>query len=112
MKNYGLGVSGLIRKKDWDEIGGNDPRFAPTSWDDKDLFLRMTQAGYKFVLTSKSLIWHFGARGSHRLEENNGQSSQRQIETELRNQLKWLEKWQGIPVYNEYGMINGLKWIR
>ena len=89
----GEGVSGLIRKKDWDEIGGNDPRFAPTSWDDKDLFLRMTQAGYKFVLTSKSLIWHFGARGSHRLEENNGQSSQRQIETELRNQLKWLEKW-------------------
>jgi GT2 family glycosyltransferase len=111
----GEGVSGLIRKKDWDEIGGNDPRFAPTSWDDKDLFLRMIQAGYKFVLTSKSLIWHFGARGSHRLEENNGQSSQRQKETEIKNQLKWLEKWKGIPVYDQYGMIIGLKevtWVK
>jgi GT2 family glycosyltransferase len=108
----GEGVSGLIRKKDWDKIGGNDPRFAPTSWDDKDLFLRMIQAGYKFILTSKSLVWHFGARGSHRLEENNGQSSQRQRESELKNQLKWLEKWKGIPVYNEYGMISGLRWIK
>lgn len=108
----GEGVSGLIRKTDWDAIGGNDPRFAPTSWDDKDLFLRMVQAGYKFVLTSKSLVWHFGARGSHRLEENNGQSSQRQRETEIKNQFKWLEKWQGVPVYNEYGMISGLKWIK
>lgn len=108
----GEGVSGLIRKKDWDYIGGNDPRFAPTSWDDKDLFLRMIQAGYEFILTSKSLVWHFGARGSHRLEENNGQSSQRQKEAEQKNIYKWLEKWKGVPIYNEYGMINGLEWIK
>jgi glycosyltransferase involved in cell wall biosynthesis len=25
------GVSGLIKKKDWDRIGGNDPQFSPTS---------------------------------------------------------------------------------
>ena len=77
-----------------------------------DLFLRMTQAGYEFVLTSKSLVWHFGARGSHRLEENNGQTSQRQKETEIKNQQKWLDKWGKFPTFNEYGMINGLKWIR
>ncbi len=105
----GEGVSGLIRKKDWDIIGGNDPIFAPASWDDMDLFLRMTQAGYEFILTSKSLIWHFGARGSHRLEENNGQTSQRQIEAETKNQQKWLAKWKRFPTFNEYGMINGLK---
>jgi GT2 family glycosyltransferase len=105
----GEGVSGLIRKKDWDEIGGNDPIFAPASWDDMDLFLRMIQAGYEFVLTSKSLIWHFGARGSHRLEENSGQTSQRQIEAETKNQQKWLTKWGRFPTFNEYGMINGLK---
>jgi len=105
----GEGVSGLIRKKDWDAIGGNDPIFAPASWDDMDLFLRMIQAGYEFILTSKSLIWHFGARGSHRLEENNGQTSQRQIEAETKNQQKWLAKWKRFPTFNEYGMINGLK---
>ena len=105
----GEGVSGLVRKKDWDAIGGNDPIFAPASWDDMDLFLRMLQAGYEFILTSKSLVWHFGARGSHRLEENNGQTSQRQREAEAKNQQKWLAKWGRFPIFNEYGMINGLK---
>jgi len=101
----GEGVSGLVRKKDWDAIGGNDPIFSPASWDDMDLFLRMLQAGYEFILTSKSLVWHFGARGSHRLEENNGQTSQRQKEAEAKNQQKWLAKWGKFPIFNEYGMI-------
>ena len=101
----GEGVSGLVRKKDWDAIGGNDPIFAPASWDDMDLFLRMLQAGYEFILTSKSLVWHFGARGSHRLEENNGQTSQRQKEAEAKNQQKWLAKWGKFPIFNEYGMV-------
>ena len=105
----GEGVSGLIRKKDWDQIGGNDPLFAPSSWDDMDLFLRMLQADYEFILTSKSLVWHFGARGSHRLEENNNQTSERQRKAESINQQKWLSKWGKFPIFNEYGMIKGLQ---
>jgi len=101
----GEGVSGLIRKKDWDNIGGNDPIFSPTSWEDKDLFLRMIIQGYKFVLTSKSIVWHFGARGSHRLEENNGKSVQRQVEAERKNIVNWLNKWSKMPVFNENGFI-------
>lgn len=104
----GEGVSGLIRKKDWDEIGGNDPLFAPTSWDDMDLFLRMIKKDFKFVLTSKSMVWHFGARGSHRLEENNGKSSERQLKAERVNTQKWLAKWGSLPTFDEYDMINGL----
>ena len=102
------GVSGLIKKEDWDKIGGNDPQFAPTSWEDMDLFLRMKNQGYKFVLTSKSMVWHFGARGSHRLEENDGKSSQRQIIAERDNAMKFYTKWGGMPTFDEYGMINGL----
>lgn len=101
----GEGVSGLIRKVDWDYIGGNDPIFAPASYDDMDLFLRMLMKGYEFILTSNSLVWHFGARGSHRLEENNGQTSQRQRESEQKNTQKWLNKWGKMPIFNEYGMI-------
>ncbi len=101
----GEGVSGLVRKDVWDEVGGNDPRFAPTSWDDMDLFLRMLQHGVEFVMPSKSVVWHFGARGSHRLEENNGQSSQRQKEAEQKNAYKWLEKWGRMPIFDQYGMI-------
>jgi GT2 family glycosyltransferase len=62
------GVSGLISKQNWDEVGGNDPIYAPTSWEDMDLFLRMLYKGYKFIITSKSILWNFGESGSHRLE--------------------------------------------
>jgi GT2 family glycosyltransferase len=101
----GEGVSGLIRKVDWDYIGGNDPLFAPASYDDMDLFLRMLREGYRFILTSNSLVWHFGARGSHRLEENNGRTSERQSESEQKNLQKWLNKWGKLPVFDQYGMI-------
>jgi GT2 family glycosyltransferase len=104
----GEGVSGLVKKSVWDEVGGNDPIFAPTSWDDMDLFLRMLQHGVRFVLPATSIVWHFGARGSHRLEENNGQSSDRQRESEQKNMKKWLDKWKTFPIFNQYGMIAGL----
>ena len=104
----GEGVSGLVKKSVWDEIGGNDPIFAPASWEDMDLFLRMLQHGVKFILPTSSLVWHFGARGSHRLEENNGQSSERQRKAEYENAKKWLEKWERMPIFDEYGMIKGI----
>ena len=103
------GVSGLISKKDWDFIGGNDPIFAPTSWEDMDLFLRMLMEGYQFVLTSKSLVWHFGARGSHRLEENGGKTSDRQRNSEAINAQKWFKKWGKMPQFDDYGTIKVIK---
>jgi len=105
----GEGVSGLIKKEHWDEIGGNDPLFAPASYDDMDLFLRMLQNGFRFILPTTSLIWHFGARGSHRLEENDGRSSERQMKAEQDNMKKWISKWGSLPTFDGYGMINGVK---
>ena len=105
----GEGVSGLITKEHWDGIGGNDPLFAPASYDDMDLFLRMLQNGFRFILPTTSLVWHFGARGSHRLEENDGRSSERQIMAEQANMRKWISKWGAPPTFDEYGMINGIK---
>jgi len=105
----GEGVSGLVKKSVWDEVGGNDPRFAPTSWDDMDLFLRMLYHDVRFVLPASSVVWHFGARGSHRLEENGGQTSARQKEAEQRNKRKWLDKWKEMPIFDEYDMIQKFK---
>lgn len=104
----GEGVSGLVTKEFWDEVGGNDPLFAPTSWDDIDLFLRWKQKGGKFIMPTKSVVYHFGARGSHRLEENNGQSSVRQQKAEYINSQKFYQKWGGYPVSDEYGMVKGI----
>lgn len=105
----GEGVSGLVRKSWWDHIGGNDPLFAPTSWDDYDLFLRMLNEGGKFLMPTKSIVWHFGARGSHRLEENNNQSSDRQRKAEQANAQKFHNKWGGLPKKDQYGMICGIQ---
>ena len=101
----GEGVSGLVRKSWWDAIGGNDPLFAPTSWDDYDLFWRMLKEGGKFLMPTKSIVWHFGARGSHRLEENNNQTSDRQKKAEQVNAQKFFNKWKGLPKFDQYGMI-------
>jgi hypothetical protein len=102
----GEGAGGfVISKKDWDYIGGNDSLFAPTSWEDMDLFIRMQNEGYKFIQTSKSVIWHFAGRGSHRLEENDGQSSQRQKETEQINALKFINKWGRMPSFDENDFV-------
>lgn len=103
--HLGEGVSGLISKKDWDEIGGNDPLFAPASWDDKDIFLRCLLKEVKLILTTKSVVWHFGARGSHRLEENNGNTYSRQLKAEKENSQKWLTKWNRYPYFDNNGMI-------
>jgi GT2 family glycosyltransferase len=103
--NLGEGVSGLILKEDWDYIGGNDPLFAPASWDDKDIFLRSLLKNIDLILTTTSVVWHFGARGSHRLEENKGKTSQRQLKAEKSNMQKWLTKWNQYPIFNNLGMI-------
>lgn len=105
----GEGVSGLVKKSWWDQIGGNDPLFAPTSWDDYDLFLRMLNEGGRFLMPTKSIVWHFGARGSHRLEENNNQSSDRQKKAEQANAQKFYKKWGGMPKKDQYGFICGIQ---
>ena len=64
------GVSGVISKENWDYIGGNDDRFAPMYWEDADIFIRMLNEGYDFVLTSKSLLYHFASRTSRFPDDN------------------------------------------
>ena len=102
----GEGAGGfIISKEDWDYIGGNDSLFAPTSWDDMDLFIRMQNEGYKFIQTTKSVIWHFAGRGSHRLEENEGKSSKRQQETERINATKFYRKWGNFPEFDQNDFV-------
>jgi glycosyltransferase involved in cell wall biosynthesis len=95
----------IISKEDWDYIGGNDSLFAPTSWDDIDLFVRMQNEEFIFTQTTKSVIWHFAGRGSHRLEENNGKSSERQQKTEQVNALKFYNKWGQMPQFDDNDFV-------
>ena len=95
------GVSGLIRKKDWDYIGGNDPRFAPAYWEDADLFIRMANEGFKFVLTSNSVVYHFGSRASRFPDDNLNQRPAHLEDIEKRSLYRFLEKYGRIPSRDE-----------
>ena len=96
----GGGAGFFCRTEDYKWIGGNDPLFAPASYDDMDLFIRMQLEGYTFKMISKSVLWHFSARGSHFRDEakdNFKSKSQRQQRAEHDNAYKFINKWGRLP---------------
>jgi len=104
------GCSFIIRKRDWDFIGGNDLIFKPNGFDDMDLFLRMRQAGYKYETIGSSLVYHFAGRGGNGFFgkglENRNKSN---ILGEQQSGHEFIRKWGGVPEYDDYGMVCGIK---
>ena len=104
----GGGAGFFCRRQDYIDIGGNDPLFAPASWEDMDLFIRMQLEGYEFKMTSKSLVYHFSARGSHFRDEakdNFSSKSQRQINAESSNVQKFINKWGQLPEHDNQTFV-------
>ena len=105
----GEGVSGLVRKGDWDGVGGNDQLFAPAYYEDYDLFVRMQLANYRFVLTSKSVVYHFGSRASRFPDDNLNQRKPELAKHEKEGFRKWMQKWGQPPRFDENGFIIPIK---
>ena len=51
-------------KKDFQEINGHDPIFAPQSKEDTDIFNRFQLNGIKFIQTWEGCVYHMTCRGS------------------------------------------------
>ena len=51
-------------KKDFQEIGGHDPLYAPQSKEDSDIFNRFQLNGIKFMQTWNGNVYHMTCRGS------------------------------------------------
>jgi len=51
-------------KKDFQEIGGHDPLFAPQSKEDTDIFNRFQLNGINFIQTWEGCVYHMTCRGS------------------------------------------------
>lgn len=96
------GVQFMIHVDDWMD---NDPIFAPASVEDVDLFIRMNNDGYKFHTLGSSLVFHFGARGSHFPEDDLTKKSQRQIESEQKNITLFVDKWGSPFTTDKWGMF-------
>ena len=102
----GEGVSGLIRKKDWDEIGGNDPLFTPSAYDDMDLFIRMQLAEFEFPLTGASVVYHFGSRSDNgHFSDDSLKRTTKQINYEVRSRQRFYEKWGQFPEFDYNGFV-------
>ena len=90
------GVSGLIKKKDWDYIGGNDDRFAPAYWEDADLFIRMLNENYKFM------VYHFASRASRFPDDNLNVRPINLAQIEQRSTQRFIEKYGKVPERDEH----------
>ena len=99
------GVSGLILKEDWDYIGGNDDRFAPMYWEDKDLYIRMMHEGFDFSLTSKSLIYHFASRSSRFPDDDLTKRPKHLEDIEINSTKAFIEKYGRLPEDDSVGMV-------
>ena len=56
--DYVSGVSFIIRKKTWEEIGGFDERYAPAYYEDVDISFEARRCGYKVTYQPKSVVVH------------------------------------------------------
>ena len=99
------GAGYFCRVEDHIWIGGNDPRFEPMYWEDKDLFMRMQMEDYKFIMTSKSVVWHFTSRTSRfpdgTKELDNNKRPPHLVEWERRATQRFIEKWGRLPDEDE-----------
>lgn len=98
------GVSYMMYKK---YFIPNDPIYAPSSFEDHDQSVKMQLLSYKFVISGKAVVWHFGSRASIFLGQQDKLTgrSDRQIECERRNFQTWLKVWGEAPQYDSNGFI-------
>ena len=106
--NIPQGVSGIIKKEDWDYIGGNDDRFAPMYWEDADIFIRMLNEGFEFILTSKSLLYHFASRTSRFPDDNLKSRPSHLAEYERKSLNEFLKKYGRLPIHGSLGEYNSM----
>lgn len=106
-----MGVSGVISKTGWDYIGGNDDRFAPMYWEDADIFIRMVNEGYKFVLSSKSVLYHFASRTSRFPDDNLKSRPAHLAEYEQRSLNRFIQKYGQLPIHGPLGEYNPMNII-
>ncbi len=78
-------------KKDFQEIGGHDPIFAPQSKEDTDIFNRFQLNGIKFTQTWKGFVYHMTCRGS-RFADGAKRNPDGQVFMKNRETDEWLKQ--------------------
>tara|TARA_B100002019_G_scaffold292848_1_gene317414 strand:- start:608 stop:1783 length:1176 start_codon:yes stop_codon:yes gene_type:complete len=84
-------------RKDFQEIGGHDPLYAPQSKEDSDIFNRFQLNGIKFVQTWHGCVYHMTCRGSRRNTKDKAvniyQDSPEWLAQNQRSTRNFIRKW-------------------
>lgn len=91
-------------KKDFQEIGGHDPLYAPQSKEDSDIFNRFQLNGIRFIQTWKGCVYHMTCRGSRRntidKAKNIYEDSPEWLEQNVRSTRNFIRKWGSIVMHD------------
>ena len=84
-------------RKDFQEIGGHDPLYAPQSKEDSDIFNRFLLNGITFKQTWEGFVYHMTCRGSRRNTEDKAvsiyQDSPEWLAQNQRSTRNFIRKW-------------------
>ena len=84
-------------KKDFQEIGGHDPLYAPQSKEDSDIFNRFQLNGIRFIQTWGGCVYHMTCRGSRRntvdKAKNIYEDSPEWLAQNMRSTRNFIRKW-------------------
>jgi glycosyltransferase involved in cell wall biosynthesis len=93
-------------RKDFQEIGGHDPLYAPQSKEDSDIFNRFQLNGIKFIQTWHGCVYHMTCRGSRRntvdKAKNIYEDSPEWLAQNRRSTRNFIRKWGHFVKHDEY----------
>jgi len=87
----GIFAPWAIYKKDFQEINGHDPLYAPQSKEDSDIFNRFVLNAFELVQTWEGFVYHMTCRGS-RFKDGALRNPAGQVFMKGRESSEWLEQ--------------------
>ena len=98
----GMFAPWILYKKDFQDIGGHDPNFAPFPYEDSDIFQRWILNGYELIQSRDALVYHLTCRG-HRWNKEIGKNDDEFKIFEEQARKYYLKKWGSWIKNDEWG---------
>jgi glycosyltransferase involved in cell wall biosynthesis len=91
-------------RKDFQEIGGHDPLYAPQSKEDSDIFNRFHLNGVKFIQTWEGFVYHMTCRGSrfNPTITQVGKESDEWLAQNVRSTRNFIRKWGHFVMHDKF----------
>jgi glycosyltransferase involved in cell wall biosynthesis len=97
----GMFAPWVLYKKDFQNVGGHDPLFAPFPYEDSDIFQRWILAGYELIQSRDAFVYHLTCRG-HRWNKQVGKDDEYYKLVSQKSARNYIRKWGSWIKNNEY----------